>query len=321
MPPPNKPNPQKQTPHEWWVAYHEAEGYAKLRWRNKIWQHNLGLVDKACDCEKLGLKPSQLEQAKNDGYLGLLKAVEGYSLQRRCAFSSFAVPYIRGAVLQFVRDHAPIKIDRKMYELASRAFNVQRRLTQQNGATTIEEIANACRASVPELKEAIAAFKFSSPCSMPRDKETGEEIEFPDTSEGIVAREETLKEMAIAAATQHEKQIREAAYLLQKLSLPDNQKQWAFDYFFGGKDESAIARAYRISPEKVSECIKSVLEYFADANCSSRRGSNRTTTAIRLQPIVGDKAAVRDGADRFDQGIDSGSGTENIRDWAAVATG
>jgi hypothetical protein len=156
---------------------------------------------------------------------------------------------------------------------------------------------------------------------MPRDKETGEEIEFPDTSEGIVAREETLKEMAIAAATQHEKQIREAAYLLQKLSLPDNQKQWAFDYFFGGKDESAIARAYRISPEKVSECIKSVLEYFADANCSSRRGSNRTTTAIRLQPIVGDEAAVRDGADRFDQGIDSGSGTENIRDWAAVATG
>ena len=51
------------------------------------------------------------------GLLGLLRAAELYSSQRQTPFDAFARPHIRGAILHYLRDHAPVvRLPRRLEE-------------------------------------------------------------------------------------------------------------------------------------------------------------------------------------------------------------
>lgn len=58
--------------------------------------------------------------------LGLIRAVEAFDPSRAVSFSSFAVPYIRGALLHELRDRQPmVKIPRPLWELRQQATRLQ----------------------------------------------------------------------------------------------------------------------------------------------------------------------------------------------------
>ncbi|MBD2156218.1 sigma-70 family RNA polymerase sigma factor [Leptolyngbya sp. FACHB-16] len=61
-----------------------------------------------------------LDDLFNVGVRGLLKAIERFDASRNCAFSSYAVPWIRGEIQHYLRDYTPdsgIKIRRQSREV------------------------------------------------------------------------------------------------------------------------------------------------------------------------------------------------------------
>jgi RNA polymerase sigma-B factor len=103
----------------------------RLRLRNAIVRDNLPLVYAivARMGPTAGLSCEDLRQI---GSLGLLKAVEAFEPSRGGQLSSFAVPYIRGAIQHELRDrHSLIRVPRDLWDLRRRATALLERRRQR----------------------------------------------------------------------------------------------------------------------------------------------------------------------------------------------
>lgn len=98
-----------------------------------------------------------LEDLRQVGSLGLLRAIEAYEPTRGRTLSSFAVPYIRGAIQQELRDRASlVRIPRPLWDLRRRATVLQdrrRRLGQPQLAPA--QLAAALDCSPCQVVEAL----------------------------------------------------------------------------------------------------------------------------------------------------------------------
>jgi RNA polymerase sigma-B factor len=92
------------------------------------------------------------------GCLGLIRAVEAFDLGQTCNFSSYAVPFIRGAMLHDVRDHGqPLHTPRRLRELQQRARRLQEQRRGQGLAPLVAaDLANALGCSTSQLEDAAA---------------------------------------------------------------------------------------------------------------------------------------------------------------------
>ena len=59
------------------------------------------------------------------GCVGLIKAVDNFSLEYNVQFSTYAVPLIIGEVKRFIRDDGSIKVTRSIKELAMKIKDVE----------------------------------------------------------------------------------------------------------------------------------------------------------------------------------------------------
>jgi len=94
--------------------------------RNRIVEMNSRLVQQVAGrmVHRCSLDFDDLVQI---GHLGLIKAVERFDPDAGYAFSSFAVPLIRGEILHYLRDHlSPIRVSRRLLELYSRGYKIQK---------------------------------------------------------------------------------------------------------------------------------------------------------------------------------------------------
>ena len=126
-----------------------------LHWRNALVRENLALVRQVAN--RLSKQTGQpFDELVSAGSLGLIRAVEAFDLKRDCGLSSFAVPYIRGAILHDQRDNGqPIKTPRRLRELHQRA----RRLVEQQRRQGVEPLttgalALALNCRIEQLEEA-----------------------------------------------------------------------------------------------------------------------------------------------------------------------
>ena len=94
--------------------------------RNKLVELNINLARK--EVHKLGAAIKQrhsLEDLLQEASLGLIIAVERFNPYKGTMFSSFAIPYIKGKLLQYNRDKGNlIRIPQSVQNLVSR-FNKQ----------------------------------------------------------------------------------------------------------------------------------------------------------------------------------------------------
>jgi RNA polymerase sigma-B factor len=66
------------------------------------------------------------------GSLGLLKAIEAFDPSRAASLSSFAIPYVKGAIQHEIRDREPlVRVPRRLWELRQRALALQEQRRQQ----------------------------------------------------------------------------------------------------------------------------------------------------------------------------------------------
>lgn len=143
--------------------------------RNQILEINLGLVRKEAHHWV-----NQCNESYDDliqvGCLGLIRAIEKFDLTKGYAFSSFAIPYIRGEIRHYLRDKGcSLRIPRRWLELKQQAVGVTRRLQEQlNRQPTDLELATELKVSLAEWQEINLAYKnHLQPLSL--DVPTGDE--------------------------------------------------------------------------------------------------------------------------------------------------
>lgn len=135
--------------------------------RNQLVRLNAGLVRKiAHRFSRQCAEP--YEDLEQMGYLGLIRAIERFNPNHTHAFSSFAVPYIRGEMLHYLRDRSTlVKIPRRWQELQQEGQRVTKELTAALGRLPKDaEIAHALKVSLQEWQQSKLAAKNRSPLSL-----------------------------------------------------------------------------------------------------------------------------------------------------------
>lgn len=106
--------------------------HPSVKTRNQLVKLNLGLVKKiAYNISRQCAEP--YEDLQQIGYLGLIRAIERYNPHLGSAFSSFAIPYIRGEILHYLRDRGNLmKIPRRWQDLTKKAAKIRKKYSLEN---------------------------------------------------------------------------------------------------------------------------------------------------------------------------------------------
>ncbi len=176
--------------------------------------------------------------------LGLKKAVERFDPNNGAAFSSFAVPYIKGEILHSMRDHRNgIKISRRNAEAYSQVKRYHRDMQAQGRDMSIEQVA---------AKLGYDAKRWRKIC---------EELEQPalvelsaDIAQGIVGSDPLLdlleSEPTMAGI--------ELDGLIGRLTSP--ARECVVERFWRGASIADIAKRYRTTPDRVQWWIAEALQ-------------------------------------------------------------
>jgi RNA polymerase sigma-B factor len=145
-------------------AYYQSPS-AELR--NRLVQLNLGLVRKeahhwANQCTE------SYDDLMQVGSIGLIRAIERFDMTKGHAFSSFAVPYIRGEIQHYLRDKgSPVRVPRRWQAIHHQAATLTAELRSQlNRQPTDCEVAAKLQISLTEWQEIKLAFRNRAPLSL-----------------------------------------------------------------------------------------------------------------------------------------------------------
>lgn len=140
----------------WLAAYaSSADAASRIHWRNRLVVANLGLVHSVA-ARYAAISQLPFRDLVQVGCQGLIRAVEAFDSRRARCLSTFAVPYVRGAIQHEIRDReAWIRPPRRLWDLHQRAKG----LMEQRRAAGLpplrrEALAAALSCSLPDLDAA-----------------------------------------------------------------------------------------------------------------------------------------------------------------------
>jgi RNA polymerase sigma-B factor len=143
----------------------------RLHWRNALVQANLGLVRQVAARMGSGTglwSGLGFDDLVQIGCLGLIRAVEAFDARRGVSLSSFAVPYIRGAIAHELRDRGTLlRAPRPLWELRQRATALQeRRRSRRLAPLGTPALASALGCASETLAEALQLGRLSETRSL-----------------------------------------------------------------------------------------------------------------------------------------------------------
>jgi RNA polymerase sigma-B factor len=154
----------KQQTLELLSAYRQS-GRSSLR--EKIVRLNLGLARKeahywAGQCQE------SYEDLLQVGSIGLIAAIDKFDLTKGYAFSTFAMPYIRGEIQHYLRDKSSIvRVPRRWSELLQKANTINQSFqVQHHRLPSEQELTQALDISVAEWQEVRMAQQNRQPVSL-----------------------------------------------------------------------------------------------------------------------------------------------------------
>lgn len=135
--------------------------------RNKLVELNLGLARTVAHSIAKTTTESY-EDLEQVAFLGLIASVERFNPTQGLKFSTFAVPTIRGKVLQYLRDKgAVIRIPQNLQDLHIQKSKVERKLSAALGRqVTRSEIIDALDIECDRLDEVELAYSNRFPTSL-----------------------------------------------------------------------------------------------------------------------------------------------------------
>ena len=214
--------------------------------RNQLVTLNMGLVRKEAH-----FWSNQCTESYDDllqvGCMGLIRAIERFELSKGNAFSSFAVPYIRGEIQHYLRDKGVlVRMPRRWLALQQQAMGfTQEWRAKHNRQPTDAEVAAALEVSVVEWQEIKLAWANRSPLSL----DTPVQDEDGSTSLGDMVPDLQYRSFQLA----QEDQMRLQQALVQLEQRTHQVLEFVFLYDLTQKE---VAERLDISVVTVSRCVK-----------------------------------------------------------------
>ncbi|GAB4545372.1 MAG: RNA polymerase sigma factor SigF [Pleurocapsa sp.] len=135
--------------------------------RNQIMELNFGLVKKEAH-HWMNQCNESYEDLLQVGSIGLIRAIERFNVEKGNAFSSFAIPYIRGEIQHYLRDKScTLRIPRRWLELRQQSITfVQNFREKHHRQPTDLEISKYLEISHKEWQDIKLAYQNRRPLSL-----------------------------------------------------------------------------------------------------------------------------------------------------------
>lgn len=178
--------------------------------------------------------PQTVEQADlvSEGVIGLMDAIEKFEPGRGLQFQTYAVPRIRGAIIDGLRaaDWVPRSVRNKIRDIQQAQVALESRIGR---TPTDTEIADELQVSVKELRATYAKVSYTSLASID---------EIGVTDDFGVAAEDALEDNEVRAA------------LMAAIThLPERDKIIIALYYFEGLTLSEIGQVLGVTESRVSQ--------------------------------------------------------------------
>ncbi|MGK7929966.1 MAG: RNA polymerase sigma factor SigF [Microcystaceae cyanobacterium] len=147
--------------------FQEYRRSGEIKLRNQIVELNFGLVRKEAH-HWVNQCSENFDDLLQVGCLGLIRAIERFNVEKGHAFSSFAIPYIRGEIQHYLRDRGySVRIPRRWLELGRQAATIRKDFqTHHNRQPSDGEIAKSLEIPLKEWQEVKLAFQNREPVSL-----------------------------------------------------------------------------------------------------------------------------------------------------------
>ncbi|MGB5959140.1 MAG: RNA polymerase sigma factor SigF [Coleofasciculaceae cyanobacterium] len=219
--------------------------------RNQIVGLNFGLVRKEAH-HWVNQCSESYEDLLQVGSIGLIRAIERFDTTKGSAFSSFAIPYIRGEIQHYLRDRGcSVRIPRRWLALRQQSVEITQNLrVKLNRQPADYEIAAALEISLAEWQEIKLAHQNREPLSLDTPVGDGDE---GTTSLGELVPDPKYRSFQLA----QEDQIR----LQQALSHLEKRTRDVLEFvFLHDLTQKEVAERLDISVVTVSRRVKKGLD-------------------------------------------------------------
>ena len=213
--------------------------------RNLLIEGNLKLV--LSILKRFSNRGENMDDLFQIGCVGLVKAIDNFSLEHNVKFSTYAVPMILGEIRRYLRDNNSIRISRSIKDIAYKSLKFKEEYLKKNGKeASIEEIANYLKVEKYDVICALESLR--EPISMfePIYSDGGDTIYLADQIEDKTVRGEVLSNKIALEDAINQLDMRE------KLILDER--------FIIGKTQMEIAQELNISQAQVSRIEKGAIK-------------------------------------------------------------
>ena len=183
---------------------------------------------------------SNFEDLKQQGMIGLIKALNNYKVNENTKFSSYAYIWIKGEILDYIRCDKNIKISKELLSLSKEITVASEILRNRlNKEPTIKEIAFFLEKSEKDIEEAIISREIVLSCDY------------------NLNNEDENKNVSFYDVTPYYEKMYDADYLdlyneIEK--LPDDEKELIKCRYFNDMTQSELAK--KLGTNQVSICRK-----------------------------------------------------------------
>ena len=219
--------------------------------KGKILNHIVGKYASSSD--------ESYEDLLQVGYVGMMKAVNGYRLDSEAMFSSYAYAMIEGEIKHHLRDTALVKRPRWARSLYGKVSEANAKLTAELGRPPlVEEIAREVNVSPEGVLELMKLFRDTSAVSL----DGGLEENGVDVS---AIRSMGYENFSLP--------IEDRIVLEQALeSLTELQRKVVYLFFYKDLSQTEIGRRLSLPQRKISRIIASATKALRTSHDAKRLG-------------------------------------------------
>jgi RNA polymerase sigma-B factor len=194
------------------------------------------------------------------GYVGLVKAVNGYEAGSKASFSTYAYSKIEGELRHYLRDTVLMKRPRWARSLYSRISEATARLTSELGRPPfIEEIAKEVNVAPEGVVEVMKLFFDTSVCSLDEENDGNEEPDFSAIK--------SLQYETFALPIEDRIVLEQALESLTKL-----QGRVVYLFFYKDLSQTEIGRRLGLPQRKISDIIATSIKSLRNHQKTENRG-------------------------------------------------
>ena len=228
--------------------WHEYRRTRDPRLREQLLERHSGLVIHAA--RRLADHPDTVEDLIQEGYLGLLRAIDHFDPGRGVVFATFAFPSVSGAMMNYLRDRANlIREPESVRALRGRVNQAAVKLAERGQAPTVERLAAQVGAGEGAVRQALKARPSFHSVSI-----DGPGSEDPEAGEARGPRELSVSDDFASALPDH-------LLVAEALGhLTPTERAVIEHFFYNDLNQREIAQALGRSCSNVSRSLKRALK-------------------------------------------------------------